>query len=119
MKSLKYEIVQMVKEMDHRKVHKGGKIAPKTARQYRHLAVQYGEWCKQRYGCRHPQDCKAHIQDYADWLTAEGKSASTIHTYLAAVCRVWGCAAGCHQQTQAGHRRQLPQPGNESCGLAG
>ena len=33
-------------------------------------------------------ECKKHIQDYSDYLRASGKSASTIHTYLAGVCRV-------------------------------
>lgn len=34
-------------------------------------------------------DCQCHIQDYADFLAAQGKSATTIHTYLAGVCYAW------------------------------
>lgn len=57
---------------------------------YMNAAVKYGEWCKQNYKCRHFEDCREHIQDYADWLGQQGKSASTIHSYLAGVCRVYG-----------------------------
>ena len=57
---------------------------------YRDHAVKFGKWCKSVYGCRTPADCAKHIQDYADWLVAQGKSASTIHTYIAGICRYWG-----------------------------
>lgn len=52
-------------------------------------AVKYGEWCKRTYRCRHFVDCRPHIQDYADWLVEQDKSPSTVHTYLAGVCRVF------------------------------
>ena len=31
-------------------------------------------------------------RDYADFLIEKGYSAGTIHTYLAAVCRIWNVA---------------------------
>lgn len=65
------------------------KITKKSERQYKNHAIKFGLWCKENYKCRHFDDCKSHIQDYADFLIKEGYSASTIHTYLAAVCRVW------------------------------
>ena len=65
-------------------------ITKRSERQYKNHAIKFGLWCKGKYKCRHFDDCKSHIQDYADYLTKEGYSASTIHTYLAAVCRVWG-----------------------------
>lgn len=52
-------------------------------------SIKFGEWCKRRYRCRHFTDCRPYIQDYADWLVQQGKSASTIHTYLAGVCRIF------------------------------
>ena len=64
-------------------------ITKKSERQYKNHAIKFGLWCKENYKCRHFDDCKSHIQDYADFLIKEGYSASTIHTYLAAVCRVW------------------------------
>ena len=65
-------------------------LQKKSERQYKNHAIKFGLWCKENYKCRHFDDCKSHIQDYADFLIKEGYSASTIHTYLAAVCRVWG-----------------------------
>ena len=64
-------------------------ITKRSERQYKNHAIKFGLWCKGKYKCRHFDDCKSHIQDYADFLIKEGYSASTIHTYLAAVCRVW------------------------------
>lgn len=52
-------------------------------------SIKFGEWCKRRYRCRHFTDCRSHIQDYADWLAQQGKSPSTIHSYLAGICRVY------------------------------
>ena len=68
------------------------RITKKSERQYKDHAIKFGLWCKDNYKCRHFDDCKPHIQDYADFLIEKGYSASTIHTYLAAVCRVWNVA---------------------------
>lgn len=61
----------------------------KTESQYKKHALKYAEWAKATYGCKTLEDCKGHIQDYADYLTACGKTPSTTHTYLASVCRVF------------------------------
>lgn len=65
-------------------------IMTQTIRQYKNHAIKYGEWCKQTHGCCHMQDCLPYIQAYVDYLQAQGKSASTIHTYAAGICRLWG-----------------------------
>lgn len=65
-----------------------------TLEQYITHAVKFGQWCKDTYCCRHFADCKVHIQDYADFLTAKGLSAATIHTYLAGVCYIWEVPLG-------------------------
>lgn len=75
-------------------------ITKRSERQYKNHAIKFGLWCKGKYKCRHFDDCKSHIQDYADYLTKEGYSASTIHTYLAAVCRVWGVDMGTVQKPE-------------------
>lgn len=90
MGSLKYEIAQRCKELMQTETSAGGKQATeKSWRTYLDAAVKYGEWCKRTYRCRHFVDCREHIQAYSDWLVEQGKSASTIHTYLAGVCRVY------------------------------
>lgn len=62
-------------------------IEDRAAKMYKNHAVKFGEWCKAEHQCRTPDECRTHIQDYADWLIACGKSPNTIHTYLAGVCR--------------------------------
>ena len=56
-----------------------------TEKQYRNHAIKFASWCKEQYGCRMLEECSAHIQDYADFLVALGKSTSTIHTFLAGI----------------------------------
>ena len=90
MGSLKYEISQHCKELMQTEVSSSGKhTSDKSWKSYMDSSIKFGEWCKKQYHCRHFSDCQEHIQDYADWLTKQGKSASTIHTYLAGVCRVY------------------------------
>ena len=99
MASLTYQITHM--QYDHTKQYRreqrdkdgnilsAAEISTQSERLYKRHAVRYGKWCKSTYGCRTPADCAKHIQDYADWLSEQGKSASTIHTYIAGVCRYW------------------------------
>ena len=60
----------------------------KTERQYKKHALKFVEYCKSTYRCKTLEDCKSHIQDYTNYLTASGKTPSTTHTYLAGICRV-------------------------------
>jgi hypothetical protein len=102
MASLTYQIASHVKDMDKAKQFKRPQkdkngnpldtsdISTASLKQYKHHAIKFGEWCKVKYHCRKFEDCATHLQDYATALKEKGKSASTIHTYLAAVCRVWG-----------------------------
>ena len=60
-----------------------------TIEQYKTHAIRFGQWCKAAYGCRRVEQMAAHIQDYADELVRAGKSAATIHTYIAACCYAW------------------------------
>ena len=90
MGSLKYEISQRCKELMQSETSVGGKQATtKSWRTYMDSAIHFGQWCKTTYGCRHFEDCLEYIQAYSDWLMEQGKSASTIHSYLAGVCRVY------------------------------
>ena len=49
----------------------------------------YVKFCRENFNCRSFEECKAHIQDYSDFLQEQNYTASTIHTYLAAVCVVF------------------------------
>ncbi len=44
------------------------------------------KFCREKYYCRDFESFREHIQDYSDYLQEQGYTASTIHTYIAAVC---------------------------------
>ena len=48
------------------------RITKKSERQYKDHAIKFGLWCKDNYKCRHFDDCKPHIQDYANCLIEKG-----------------------------------------------
>ena len=86
-KNLKYQI----KEVELVRLEKANvPMLTQTEKQYRNHAIKFANWCKEQSGCRTLDECSAHIQDYADFLVAQGKSPSTIHTYLAGICRICG-----------------------------
>ena len=86
-KNLKYQI----KEVELARLEKANvPMLTQTEKQYRNHAIKFANWCKEQYGCRMLEECSAHVQDYADFLVALGKSPSTIHTYLAGICRICG-----------------------------
>ena len=84
--SLKYQISHLRVEASDSKNKR--LLTSNTGKQYKKHAQEFGAWCKERYKCKTVNECKKHIQDYSDYLRTSGKSASTIHTYLAGVCRV-------------------------------
>lgn len=86
--SLWHQINQRCNAIQMKKGHLT-QVMDHTKKQYKTHTKAFGQWCKQIYGCRNFEDCATHIQDYADHLVQKGLSASTIHTYLAAVCRTW------------------------------
>lgn len=84
--SLAYQIKHLALE---RKEKKDTPMLKKTENQYKKHALKFAEYCKSTYRCKTLEECKSHIQDYANYLTASGKTASTTHTYLASICRVF------------------------------
>lgn len=57
--------------------------------QYARDCRRFIKYCRDTFDCRSFEDCKTYVQEYSDHLQAESYSASTIHTYLAAVCVVF------------------------------
>ena len=92
--SMTYQVSHINIDLTKQNKRKSGAISPKSLKQYRQHAIRFGEWCKANYGIKAFADCKPYIQYYADWLVSEGKSASTVHTYLAAVCRFFDVDLG-------------------------
>ena len=82
--SLAYQIKNL--ELSHK--NKDTPMLAKTEFQYKKHALKYVAWAKSIYRCKTLDDCKEHIQDYSNYLTASGKTPSTTHTYLVGICRV-------------------------------
>ena len=59
-----------------------------TRKQYARQTKQYIKFCRENFNVRTFEECAKYIQSYSDYLQGEGYTASTIHTYLAAVCNV-------------------------------
>lgn len=57
-----------------------------TRRTYVSGYRRFVKYCRQYHNCTTTAQCKAHIQDFADFLVQKGLTASTVHTYLAPVC---------------------------------
>ena len=60
-----------------------------TRRTYTRQFKSYVKFCREQFNCRSFEECEAHIQEYSNFLQDENYTASTIHTYLAAVCAVF------------------------------
>lgn len=57
-----------------------------TRKSYTNDYRKFIVFCRENYNCKTKEECGEHIQDYADFLIEKKYKASTIHTYLAAVC---------------------------------
>lgn len=60
-----------------------------TRKMYTRQFKSYVKFCREHFNVRTFEDCREHIQDYSDYLQTGNYTASTIHTYLAAVCAVY------------------------------
>ncbi len=62
-----------------------------TQRNYRKWLNEYIKYCRNNHNCKTKEECSQHIQEYAKYLEESEKySASTIHNYLAPVCKYYG-----------------------------
>ena len=92
--SMTYQVSHINIDLKKHSRHGKGDISPKSLKQYRQHAIKFGEWCKSTYGIKAFADCKPYIQQYSDWLSAQGKRPSTVHTYLAGPCRYFDVDLG-------------------------
>ena len=60
-----------------------------TRKTYTRQMKLFVKFCRAQFNSRSFEDCRNHIQEYSNYLQKENYSASTIHTYLAAVCAVF------------------------------
>lgn len=60
-----------------------------TRKMYARQVKRYIKFCREHFNVRTFDACKEYIQEYSTYLQSENYTASTIHTYLAAVCVVF------------------------------
>lgn len=59
-----------------------------TRSQYRRDFERFIKYCREEFDVHSLAECREHIQAYSDFLQKEGYAASTVHTYIAAACRI-------------------------------
>lgn len=57
-----------------------------TKQQYLKNFKRFVSFCRENYACKSLGECKQYIQNYSNFLQEKQLTASTIHTYIAAVC---------------------------------
>ena len=65
-----------------------------TRRVYNRSAKKFVDYCRATHDVRTYDECKVHLQDYANSLVERGYSAYTIHTYLAGACKAFDLKIG-------------------------
>ena len=60
-----------------------------TKSNYKKIVKRYIEYCRQEFDVKTFEECRGYIQTYSDYLQENGYTASTIHTYIAGVCKCW------------------------------
>ena len=58
----------------------------KTRQIYTFAYRKFIDYCRKNHYSKTKEDCEKHINDYIDYLKNKGVTASTLHTYLAAIC---------------------------------
>lgn len=89
MASLVYILSEIFKQFPTQTL-RGTTPSSNTLQQYKQNSINYAKWAKKRYPIQSFKSCGNHIQAYADYLAMQGKSAATIHSYIAGCCHTWG-----------------------------
>ena len=58
----------------------------KTRQIYTFAYRKFVDYCRKEHNSKSKEECEKHIEDYINFLTEKGVSASTLHTYLASIC---------------------------------
>ena len=63
-----------------------GILHDSTRTQYLRHTKAFIRYCREAHDSRSLAECLPYAQEYCDYLIAKGYTASTVHTYIAAVC---------------------------------
>ena len=58
-----------------------------TRTQYLRHTKAFIRYCREMHNSRSLAECLPHVQDYCDYLVGKNYTPSTVHTYIAAVCK--------------------------------
>ncbi len=61
-----------------------------TQENYRKWLTAYIDYCRTVHNCKTKEECATHIQEYEKYLESQNFTSSTIHNYLAPVCKYYG-----------------------------
>lgn len=61
----------------------------KTKKQYVNHAKRFVAFCRTNFDCRTFDECIPHIQEYVDYLKAQGYTPSTVHTHAVAITQAF------------------------------
>lgn len=104
MDTTRVRFIQNKRTGEYKKVVTNRPITEATLNAYRTIAANYIKYCRAHHmvritdkrgrsrdrACKHVAECEPYLQDYIDYLVAQGKSPSTIHTYAAGLCHFYG-----------------------------
>lgn len=104
MDTTRVRFIQNKRAGEYKKVVTNRPITEATLNAYRTIAANYIKYCRAHHmvritdkrgrsrdrACKHVAECEPYLQDYIDYLVAQGKSPSTIHTYAAGLCHFYG-----------------------------
>lgn len=105
--------VKKREDPEHRYIH-----SKATLDVYLHQSSRYADWLKTtgvKSRCSEAEAAK-HVQAYLDWLAGQGRSANTIHTAAAAVCKALGLRMADYdkpRRTDAPQKGRRPAPSLE------
>lgn len=60
-----------------------------TRNAYKNIVRRYIEYCRKEFNVQSLEECRSYVQIYCDSLDTRGLSASSVHTYCAAICKVF------------------------------
>lgn len=81
-KKLSIDKVMMKEACEYFKKYKNDVTREAYEKNYK----RYIDYCRKNHNSKNKEECSEYIQEYADYLNEQGKTASSIHTYIAPLC---------------------------------
>ena len=73
-----------LKNLDHKYIY-----SKNTYETYKRECKRFSVFCREKYACKTLADCEKHIDEYLKSVIEDGKSAWTVSTKAAAICKLY------------------------------